>query len=98
MIYVGVIVGALLFMISVRADGPADFIRFRAYVIGGLALIALGACIAWIDGQNILASLLLIDWKASGTSGIPLGYSLVLGGILDWIFNRKQKKERFTQK
>jgi hypothetical protein len=91
-IYIGVVLGALLFMFSARADGPASFAGLRICLIGGLGMVALGIFIAWIDGQNVLKSLMLTDWKAGGTWGIPLGYSLMLGGLLDWVFNRKQSK------
>jgi hypothetical protein len=93
MIYVGVIIGAVLFMYSGRLDGPADFTRLRTIVMVGIQLVFLGVCIAWLDDQDILISLLLSEWKAGGTWGIPLGYSLLLGGLLDWAFNRKSKSE-----
>jgi hypothetical protein len=91
MIIFGIFIGATILAVCSRLDGPANRVRLRAFVVGGIAFVALGICIAWLDDQKVLTSLLLSEWKAGGTWGIPFGYTLLLGSLLDWIFNRKAR-------
>lgn len=100
MIYVGVFMGALVFLVALRADiaegdlGSFGASKFSITLLGGVPFVAVGALFEVLADRDIGAALLLEGWQAGGTWAIPLGYSLILSGFMNWLLDELSARNK----